>query len=545
MAARTFDETADVVVVGSGAAGLAAALAAAAGGARVIVLEKAGVLGGTTAMSGAGVWIPANHHMLAAGLDDSPDEALAYLRATAPPGWHNEEEALWQAFATHAPPMLAFLEAQTPLRFELVQYPDLYPDAPGGKAKGRMLSPLLLHRGLAGPWRDRIRRSPVPRSLTFRDVNTGAVLRAPLRFAAAMAPRVLWRMLAGRVGMGNALVVGLVKGCLDHRCDIRADTSAQRLITDERSGRVLGVVVRSGDRDVTIRARRGVVLATGGFEWDATMREQHFPGPAGLIGSPRTNTGDGHRMAVDAGAALARMDQANVFPATVTLYEGEPHAFPLNELSPPHCILVNRHGRRFVNEGAPNPGVALDARDAAGRPAHLPVWRIFDAQFAARNPLAMWLGRRQGDWFRQAPTIPALAQAIGLDPDALAGTVARFNRHVANSKDEDFGRGETAWEKLTAPPAQGGNPYLGAIAQPPFYAAPCHRVILGTKGGPRTNARGQVVRADGSVIAGLYCAGLTAANPIGTKAVGAGTTLGPCLTSGYICGLDLAGTGEC
>ena len=531
-------ETADMVVVGSGAAGLAAALTAAVGGARVIVLEKAAVLGGTTAMSGAGVWIPANHHMLAAGIDDSVADALAYLRATAPPGWHNEEDELWRAFTAHAPDMLAFLEAHTPLRFELVQYPDLYPDAPGGRARGRMLSPLPLRRVLAGPWRNRIRRSPVPRSLTFRDVNSGVVLRQPLRFAALMAPRVLWRMSTGQVGMGNALTVGLVRGCLDHGCEIRAETTAQRLIVED--GVVVGVVAHSGDRNLTIRARR-VVLATGGFEWNAEMLARHFPGPVGLIGSPRTNTGDGHRMAVAAGAALARMAEANIYPATVATYEGQPHAFPLNELSPPHCILVNRHGMRFVNEGAPNPGIALDARDAAGLPVNLPAWRIFDAQFAARNPLAMWLGRRQPGWFRQAPTIAALAPAIGLDPDALVATVARFNRLVGQGRDEDFGRGETAWEKLTAAPAQGGNPHLGTIEQPPFYAAPCHRVILGTKGGPRTNARGQALRTDGSVIAGLYCAGLAMANPVGTKAVGAGTTLGPCLTSGYICGLALTG----
>jgi 3-oxosteroid 1-dehydrogenase len=533
---RDFDETADLVVVGSGAAGLAAALTAAVGGARVIVLEKAAVLGGTTAMSGAGTWIPANHHMRAAGLDDSPEQALAYLRATAPPGWQDQEDALWQAFATHAPAMLAFLEQHTPLRFELVQYPDLYPDAPGGKARGRMLSPLLLRRGLAGPWSNRIRRAPVPRTLTFRDVNTGVVLRRPLRFAAAMAPRLLWRALTGQVGMGNALVAGLVKGCLDHGCDIRAETSAQRLITEETG--VIGVAAQRRDRDVAIRARR-VVLATGGFEWDAAMLARHFPGPVGLIGSPRTNIGDGHRMAAAAGAALARMDQANIYPATVTVYEGERHAFPLNELSPAHCILVDRHAQRFVNEGNPNPGMALDARGASGAPIHLPAWRIFDAQFAAQNPLAMWLGRRQPGWFRTAPTIPALARAVGLDPDALAATVARFNRHVANGRDEDFGRGETAWEKLTAPPTTRGNPSLGAIDASPFHAAPCHRVILGTKGGPRTNASGQVLRADGSVIAGLYCAGLAMANPIGTKAVGAGTTLGPCLTWGYICGLDM------
>jgi 3-oxosteroid 1-dehydrogenase len=235
------------------------------------------------------------------------------------------------------------------------------------------------------------------------------------------------------------------------------------------------------------------------------------------------------------------MGEANIFPATVATYEGHPHAFPLNELSPPHCILVNRHGRRFVNEGAPNPGIALDARDAGGLPLHLPVWRIFDAQFAALNPLAMWLGRRHSGWFRQAPTIAALARAIELDPGALAATIARFNQFVGQGRDADFGRGETAWEKLTAPPSQHGNPYLGTIARAPFYAAPCHRVILGTKGGPRTDAEGQALRPDGSVIAGLYCAGLAMANPIGTKAVGAGTTLGPCLTSGYICGLALGG----
>ena len=155
----------------------------------------------------------------------------------------------------------------------------------------------------------------------------------------------------------------------------------------------------------------------------------------------------------------------------------------------------------------------------------------------------MWLGRREPGWFRQAPTIPALAQLVGLDPDALAATVARFNRFVRDGTDADFGRGETAWERLTMP-SQGGNPHLGAIEQPPFHAAPCHRVILGTKGGPRTNAHGQALRADGSVVAGLYCAGLAMANPIGTKAVSAGTTLGPCLTWGYICGLALGREGQ-
>ena len=159
----TLDQAVDVIVVGSGSAGLAAALAAAVGGARVLVLEKSGLIGGTSAMSGAGTWVPANHHMLAAGLDDSPEQALAYLRATAPAGWQEQEDALWQAFADSAPAMLSFLEAHTPLRFELVHHPDLYVEAPGGKLSGRMLSPKPLSRNLVGRWRHRIRGSGAPR----------------------------------------------------------------------------------------------------------------------------------------------------------------------------------------------------------------------------------------------------------------------------------------------------------------------------------------------------------------------------------------------
>src|SRR5262249_29464557 len=157
-----WDGEADVVVVGSGSAGLCAALTAAAGGARVMVVEKSPLLGGTSAMSGAGTWVPANHHMLAAGIADSKDAALTYLRATAPPGWQQEEDALWAAFVEEAPSMLAFLEAQTPLRFELVHHPDLYVEAPGGRLSGRMVSPKALSRGLAGPWRRRIRGSTLP-----------------------------------------------------------------------------------------------------------------------------------------------------------------------------------------------------------------------------------------------------------------------------------------------------------------------------------------------------------------------------------------------
>ncbi|HLY21925.1 MAG TPA: FAD-dependent oxidoreductase [bacterium] len=546
-ARQDWDREADVVVVGSGAAGLSAALAAAAGGARALVLEKAPVLGGTTAMSGAGTWIPANRHMLAAGLADSEDEVLMYLRAVAPEGWRDVEESLWRAFAGAAAEVLTFIETHTPLEFELVHHPDPYAEAPGGRAHGRMLSPRPISRNILGPWRDRIRPFTVGQLFTYREMVVGPVLSRPVGTLLRMAPTLMYRWLTRRVGMGNALVTGLVKGCLDHGVEIIAEARAHRLVTDGGEGpweRVAGVEAVRRGRPLTVKASRGVVLATGGFEWDPDLRARYFPGEVGLIGSPRTNTGDGQRMAVAAGAKLDRMDQALIYCVLPIRYEGHRHAVPITDVYAPHCILVDRAGRRFLNEGRPNLGVVIDERDpATGLPVHLPAWRIFDTQFARKNPTVMLLGRMDRGWLRKARSVAELAGTINCNPDVLTETVERFNRFARTGRDEDFHRGETAWEKFNAPdpgPETGGNGALGTIRIPPFYAAPYDRAILATKGGPRTNERGQVLREDGSVIEGLYCAGVAMANPIGSKAVGAGSTIGPCLTWGYICGRDLA-----
>ena len=546
--APRWDREVDVVVAGSGAAGLSAALTVAAGGARALVVEKAPVLGGTTAMSGAGTWIPANHHMLAAGLTDSKDEALTYLRAVAPDGWAAIEEPLWRAFVEYAPEMLAFVEAHSPLEFELVHHPDPYVEAPGGKVHGRMLSPRLVSQNLLGPWRDRIRRFTRGQRFTYGEMVVGPVLSRPVPTLLRLAPALVYRWLTRRVGMGNALVTGLLKGCLEHGVEVLAETRVTRLVTEgggAAPSRVIGVEASAGGRPLAIRAARGVVLATGGFEWDPELRARYFPGDVGLIGSPRTNTGDGQRMAAAVGARLERMDQALIYCCLPIRYEGHRHAVPITDVYSPHCIVIDRTGRRFLNEGRPNLGVTIDERDAAtGLPVHLPAWRIFDAQFARRNPSAMLLWRLdRGRRLRTARSIGHLAEQIGLDPAALAATVERFNGFARRGKDEDFHRGETAWEKFNAPdpgPEAGGNGALGTIRVPPFYAAPYDRAILVTKGGPRTNARGQVLREDGSVIDGLYCAGVAMANPIGSKAAGAGSTIGPCMTWGYICGRDLA-----
>lgn len=519
----------DVVVVGSGAAGLSTALAASVDGAAVLVLEKANVLGGTTAMSAAGTWVPANHHMLAAGIEDSPEETLTYLRATAPPGWQETEDELWQALAENAAPMLRFIEDHTPLVFELVNHPDFYVEAPGGKLFGRMVSPTLISRYRLGRWWNRVRKSVKPQFFTYKEMVDG-VLKDPVRAVLKLGPSLVWRVAAGQVGLGNGLIVGLASGCLNHHCRILLNADVKRLVLD--GGGVTGVEAIVDGKRTSFHARKGVVLATGGFDWSSDHMPRYFPGIE-LIGAPRTNTGDGQRMAAEVGAALAHMDQSNIAPATFTRYEGQRHAQPLYETYAPHCILVNREGRRFVSEGSPALGAAIDERRPDGKPKHIPAWRIFDSRYV--NRLSTMYAAKDPAFVRTADTIEALASKIGLDPQVLRATVERFNGWSKEGVDRDFHRGETAWERYYTKDRA-----LATLEKPPFHAAPFLYVSLGTKGGPRTNRRCEVLRPDGSVIGGLYCAGIAMASPIGTKAVGAGTTIGPCLTFGYIAGKAIA-----
>ncbi|MEZ5926386.1 MAG: FAD-dependent oxidoreductase [Hyphomicrobiaceae bacterium] len=535
----------DAIILGSGSTGLAAALVAAKSGARTLVIEKSELVGGTSAMSGAGTWIPANHHMTAAGIEDSAETALDYMRATAPAGWREKEDDRWRALAENAAPMLAFLEANSPLRFDLAYHPDMYTEAPGGREHGRMVSPRIISKNiLPKRWRSRIRRSTMPINATYQELIDGWKQGGSIREILAFAPTVVWRMLRREVGQGNALITGLLKGCLDAGAELVTRTRAVELVTEPATGRVTGVVVEKDGKRTTLAAAKGVVIATGGFEWNEALREKHFPGGGTLIASPRTNTGDGQLMAQAVGAELDHMEQANVFPVVPTLYEGKRHAFPLTEIYSPHCILVGPDGRRFANEGDPNIGIAVNQRDAAtGGMKNLPAWKIFDRSHTRRNAMAMRMWKRDGEDLKTAPTIEALARLIDVDPAVLMATVERFNRFVDQGRDDDFHRGETVWERYYTKDARHPerNNSLGRIDTPPFYATRYHHGIIVTKGGPRTSARGEVLRANGSRIGGLYAAGMAAASPIGSKAIGAGTTIGPCLTSGYIAARALLG----
>ncbi len=404
----------DVIVLGSGSSGLAAALAAAKSGAKVLVIEKSELVGGTSAMSGAGTWIPANHHMLAAGMPDSPEDALTYMRATAPSGWREKEDDRWRALAEQSAPMLKFLEENTPLRFELAYHPDMYCEAPGGREHGRMVSPAIISKNvLPKRWRRHIRRSTMPIHATYQELIDGWKQGGSIREILAFSPRVVWRAMRREVGQGNALITGLLKGCLDAGVALVTSTRAVELTSDKATGRITGVVVETDGKGRTIAASRGVIIATGGFEWNEALREKYFPGGATLISSPRTNTGDGQLMAEAAGAHLDHMDQANIFPIVPTVYEGKRHGFPLTEIYNPHCILVGPDGRRFVNEGDPNVGVVMNERDPkTGRIMHSPAWKVFDQSFTKKNAMAMRMWKRDGEDFKIARSIEELGGLI-------------------------------------------------------------------------------------------------------------------------------------
>ncbi len=529
----------DVVVVGTGASGLSAALKARSLGASVLVAEKGAVAGGTTAMSGGCIWAPRHHHTAQMGVTDSREAVLEYIRAVSPDGWHNTEEPLWTAFVDTVPEMLKFLEAQSPLRFIPNRDPDPYVEAPGGLPFGRNVSAAPIRIGILGDWRGKVRAPTFDLRLSYEEMVDTFFFAHPKKWVARYLPQLMWRKLMNMRTKGNALSIGLLKGCLDAGIDIWLETPARKLLMED--GAVTGLEVEKAGEIVSIAASKGVILASGGFEWNPEMMAEHFPGPVEWTSSPRTNTGDGQRMAAAVGARLDKMDQALVMGATPVTYEGQLHGQPAADYFLPHSMIVNRYGRRFVNEKQMNVGLAFAEMDPeTGTPMHLPAWRIYDSQFARKYPHAMPKKSVPDNHFR-ADTLEELARQIEIDPAGLVETTRNFSDFTRTGVDEEFGRGSTAWDRNRGgDPTHKPNPTLGTIEQAPFYAMPFKASFLGTKGGARTNARAEVLDHDDNVILGLYAAGNVMANSFGSKGVGAGTTLGPCLTWGYIAGLNAA-----
>jgi len=435
--------------------------------------------------------------------------------------------------------VLKFLEANTPLKFQPNRDPDPYAEEAGGRPFGRNVSAAPIRISILGDWQDKVRQPTFDLRLNYEELVDTFFFANPKKWAVRYLPRLVWRKLMNQRTRGNALTIGLLKGCLDSGIDIWLNAAARRLIMD--GTRVSGLQLEHNDVTKTVRAVKGVVLASGGFEWNAQMMAQHFPGRVEWTASPSTNTGDGQRMALDVGAQLDHMDQALIMGTTPVIYEGRIQGQPAADYFLPHSMIVNRHGKRFVNEKQMNIGLAFAERDPeTGTPLHLPAWRIYDSQFALKYPHALPKKTVPGNHF-VAETLDDLARLIGVDASNLQDTARRFSEFARAGIDDDFGRGSSVWDRARGgDPAHKPNPTLGTIERPPFYAMPFKASFLGTKGGPRTNEKGEVLDGNDVPIQGLYAAGNVMANSFGSKGVGAGTTLGPCLTWGYIAGLNAA-----
>ncbi len=543
----------DVVVVGTGGAGMTAALAARHHGLDVLVVEKSAYFGGSTSRSGGGVWIPNNYALERAGRTNTLEESKAYLYAIV--GDDVPRERI-DAFLETGPEALAFVRDHSAARFVWVpDYSDYYPEAPGGRAHGRSVEPVPVNGRILGPELARLHpaytKAPVGMVVTQADYRwlslATRTLRGP-RTAAKVALGRLLNMLLRRpmYGMGQAMMIGLRKGLLDAGVPIAYETELTGLVTDD--GRVSGVTVTRGGSERTIRARHGVVVASGGFEKNQEMREKYQRSPVSsdwTTGAP-TNTGGGISAAVAVGADVALMDDAWWGPS-IPLPSGP--WFCLAERNLPGSIIVNQAGRRYGNEAAPYVDAVHNMYDgeAATGVSHVPSWMVLDQRYRNRYLFA-GLGPRQpfpGRWYKagvvaRADTVEELAETIGVDPAGLAGTVQRFNEMARAGVDADFRRGESAYDKYYGDPTNRPNPSLGVIDRAPFYAVKMVPGDLGTKGGIVTDAKARALRADGSVIEGLYAAGNASAAVMGHTYAGAGATIGPAVTFGYVAALDIA-----
>ena len=531
-----WDSEVDVVVLGSGGAALTAALTATVDGASVAVFEKAPTVGGTTAVSGGVVWIPAHNR--------SPDgeltiaDALQYLRAQS---LGSMDDALVETFVRTGPAMLEFVEAHSGLRFEIATgFPDYQPELPGGQPTGgRSLSAAPFDLAQLGDWSTRITSFPADWSNVGFDAETRA------RLHAAIDERTSHLCVAG-----TALIAGLLKGLLDAGATPHTDARAEELIAED--GEITGVRIALPGRDIRVRARRGVILGTGGFEWDPVLVQAFLRGPMHGSVSPPNNTGDGLRMAMAHGAELANMGEAWWVPIVQIpgdTIDGKPRSRSVRlERTRPRSIIVNEAGRRFVNEACDYNSMAgaFHYLDPRGGYVNDRGWMVFDSVHLQRYGfLGVAPGQPVPDWFCESADLAELAAKTGIDADGLTRTIEEWNRHVANGADRDFGRGSSAydgyWGDDSATTLAGRT--LGPIDTAPYYAVPVCIGAMGTKGGPRTDHDGRVLHVSGEPIAGLFAAGNAMAGVTGRAYGGAGGTLGPAMVFGYRAG-HAAATGK-
>ena len=556
----------DVLVAGSGAGGLAAATVAGLHGLEVIVAEKDRYVGGTTALSGGFMWVPCNPVSQRDGVQDSPEAARTYLQHEA--GNYFNAECV-DAFLAHGPEAVAFFEEKTALKFEAASaFSDYHPTAPGGLPGGRSILAQPFSGRALGDEMKRL-RPPLP-ELTFAGLMIGSgpelkhffnVTRSP-RSAIFVATRMASHMrdlaTSGR-GMrlvnGNALAGRLFRAALDAGAKIWTDSPVIRLIAE--GGAVRGAIVQTRDGELLVQAKRGVVLATGGFPQDKERRRALFPhdpdGESHFSPAPLSNTGDGLRIGEEIGAALelGYPNAAAWVPVSrVPRKNGTWGVFPhFIDRAKPGLIAVLQNGKRFVNEANSYHDfvqalfAAIPADDSIAR-AFLVVdnafIRRFGLGFVKPFPVPLTPAKRSG-YLKRGRTLAELAAAAGIDAASLEATVAAYNADARTGTDTAFGKGSTAYNRFNGDPSFKPNPCLAPIAKKPFYAVEVVVGDLGTFDGLRANGNAQVLDRDGKPIRGLYAIGNDMASIMGGNYPGGGITLGPAITFGYVAARHMAG----
>ncbi|WP_311269549.1 FAD-binding protein [Sphingobium sp. WCS2017Hpa-17] len=553
-----WDEEVDVLVVGTGAGAMVAALAASQRGARTLIVEKSGLYGGSSAASGGGVWIPASHSALAQGQQDSPEEAFTYIKGLV--GNHVADGKI-RAFTENARLMAQYVEAHSGLRFNAIPYTDYHAERPGGKMGYRSHETNTLDAAALSRRDFETLRPTHPSAALFGYIPWTTLEAAPMvtrgpGWMKTMA-RVLWRYYSDIpqrlrskrsrfLVFGNA-IAGHLKIALDRQgARMLLNAPLVRLVR-EGQGPIQGAVIEKDGRPYAVKAR-AVILGAGGFERNQAMREAYLPGEgrAEWSGGQENNTGDAIRAGIEIGAATDLMHEAWWAPTVKVPSEvrGRPLFY---ERALPGCIIVNEKGERYLNEARSYDVVGkgmIDADRADKRT--IPSWILFDARFRKKYPMGPllpvfpdWMHNREvRKMVHKASSLAALARSTGMDVATLEATVARFNGFARSGVDEDFKRGAAPYDRYYGDQNVKPNPNLAPIDQGPFYALNLYPGDIGTKGGLSTDERARVLDEAGAPIEGLYAIGNNAASVMGPAYPGAGSTLGPAMTFGYLAACD-------
>lgn len=552
-----FDEVVDFAVVGSGGGSMCAGLFLRSIGKQVLILEKTELVGGTTARSGGVLWIPDNPFMRRDGVQDSFEAAVSYLDGLAgdgedAPGATRERR---HTYVREAPRMVDFLLTQG-VRLTRVKYwPDYYDERPGGLQAGRTVVAETFNVNELGPWKTRLRPGSFPSlPATLDEVMELPHLKRSWKARATLL-KVIVRAIAARLTgkrwalAGEALQGRMLQAALQAGVDIRTESPVSELIVEV--GAVKGVVTVKDGRPWRVGARLGVLVNAGGFARNQGMRDKYQPGTSVAWTSVAPgDTGEMIEEMVRHGAAVAQMEEMVGYQTTLPPGVKEEDVKPSVQrlTAAPHAILVDQTGVRYMNEGGSYMAYCKGMLERNKTAPAVPSWAVFDEQYIRNYMLAGTMaGRKKPEsWYeegylKQADTIEELATQIDIDPATLKATVERFNGFVAKNRDEDFHRGERAYDRWLGDPTHRPSETLGTIEQPPFYAVPVVPGDVGTYGGVVTDEKARVLREDGSVIPGLYATGVSTASVMGRVYPGAGSSIGPSFVWGYLAAQHAAG----